>query len=203
MKRKHKTYSKPKRPFDKVRIDEEAEIKKEFGLKNKKEIWKADSQIKSIREKAKKLIGASSEEQKALFDKLKKLGLEVNSIADILSLDKTDYLKRRLQTVMVNKKIATTAKSARQFITHKKVLVEGNIIDSPSYIVPIKLEDKISLKQKSKKRKVKIERVPDEEEVEKIEDNKKTDEEVKEIAQEKNGWRKEERKAKERSRSSC
>jgi len=28
MKRKHKTYSKPKRPFDKVRIDEEAEIKK-------------------------------------------------------------------------------------------------------------------------------------------------------------------------------
>ena len=47
MKRKHKTYSKPKRPFDKARIDEEAEIKKEFGLKNKKEIWKADAKINS------------------------------------------------------------------------------------------------------------------------------------------------------------
>ena len=72
MKRKHKLYSKPKRPFDKARIDEEAEVKKEFGLKNKKEIWKADSKIKSIREKAKKLIGADEKEQKALFDRLKK-----------------------------------------------------------------------------------------------------------------------------------
>ena len=35
---KHKTYSRPKRPFDKVRIEEEAKIKEEYGLKNKKEI---------------------------------------------------------------------------------------------------------------------------------------------------------------------
>ena len=67
MKRKHKTYSRPKRPFDKVRIEEEAEIKKAFGLKNKKEIWKADAKIKSMREKAKKLISASPAEQELLF----------------------------------------------------------------------------------------------------------------------------------------
>ena len=90
MKRKHKTYSKPKRPFDKVRIEEEAEIKKEFGLKNKKEIWKADARIKSMREKAKKLISASPEEQKLLFDKLKKIGLKVDSISDVLALTKED-----------------------------------------------------------------------------------------------------------------
>jgi len=59
MKRKHKKYSKPKRPFDKERIDEESGIKKEFGLKNKKEIWRAEARIKSIREKAKKLISAT------------------------------------------------------------------------------------------------------------------------------------------------
>ena len=35
MKRKHKQYSKPKRPFDKTRIEEEAKIKQDFGLKNK------------------------------------------------------------------------------------------------------------------------------------------------------------------------
>jgi hypothetical protein len=35
MKRKHKIYSKPKRPFDKKRIEEENEIKNEFGLKRK------------------------------------------------------------------------------------------------------------------------------------------------------------------------
>lgn len=151
MKRKHKTYSKPKRPFDKIRIEEESKIIKEFGLKNKKEIWKAEALIKSIKEKAKKLISSDLEKQQALFDNLKKRGLNVNSIADILSLDKRDYLKRRLQSVLVNKKLATTSKGARQLITHKKVLIEGNITNSPSYIVPIKLEDKISLKVMKKR----------------------------------------------------
>jgi len=153
MKRKHKKYSKPKRPFDKTRINEEAEIKKEFGLKNKREIWKAEAKIKTIREKAKKLISTGQEEQQALFDRLKKIGLNVNSIADVLSLDKKDYLKRRLQTVITNKKIAKTPKSARQLITHKKVLVNENIINSPSYIVPTELEGKISLKISNKKSK--------------------------------------------------
>jgi len=153
MKRKHKTYSKPKRPFDKIRIDEEAEIKKEFGLKNKKEIWKAEAKIKSIRERAKKLISAEPEEQKALFGRLKKIGLDVNSIADILSLNKEDYLKRRLQTIVVNKKLTTTTKSARQLITHKRILVHGRIVNSPSYIVPVELEGKISLKEKKVKKK--------------------------------------------------
>jgi len=154
MKRKHKTYSKPKRPFDKVRIDEEAEIKKEFGLKNKKEIWKAEAKVKSMREKAKKLISAAPEEQQALFNRLKKIGLDVNSIADILALDKKDYLKRRLQTVIVNKKIATTPRSARQLIIHKKVLVDGKIINVHSYIVSVELGDKIILKKNVKKKPV-------------------------------------------------
>ena len=150
MKRKHKQYSKPKRPFDKERIIEEEELKKEFGLKNKKEIWRSESRIKSIRNRAKELIPASAEEQQTLFNRLKKIGLEVNSIADVLSLDKKDYLKRRLQTIIVTKKISSTQKGARQLITHKKILVNGNIIDSPSYVVPIDLENKISLKVKQK-----------------------------------------------------
>jgi len=57
-------------------------------------------------------------------------------------------LKRRLQTIVVIKKIARTQKSARQLITHKKILVNGEIVNSPSYVVPVFLEDKISLKGK-------------------------------------------------------
>lgn len=157
MKRKHKTYSRPKRPFDKLRIEEEAEIKKQFGLKNKKEIWKAESNIKVIRGKAKALISAGTDEQHALFNKLKKIGLKVNSISDVLSLNKEDYLKRRLQTIVVAKKIASTPKSARQFITHKKILVNGHVVDSPSYIVPVELENEISLRKKDKVKKEKSE----------------------------------------------
>jgi len=120
MKRKHKQYSKPKRPFDKQRIDQEAKVKKDFGLKNKKEIWRAESQIKSIREKAKNLIPASGEKQNALFERLKKIGLKTNSISDVLSLEKEDYLGRRLQTIVYRKKLSSTIKGARQLIVHKK-----------------------------------------------------------------------------------
>jgi len=151
MKRKHKNYSRPKTPFNKERILEEAKIKKDFGLKNKKEIWKAEARVKSMREKAKKLIGATPDKQKALFERLQKIGLNVDSIADVLALTKEDYLTRRLQTVLVSKKFATTMKGSRQLITHKKVLVDGRAVDTPSYVVPVSLENKISLREKKKK----------------------------------------------------
>lgn len=150
MKRKHKLYSRPKRPFDKARIDEEVVIKKEYGLKNKKEIWKADAKVKSMRQKAKKLITASAEEQDALFLRLRKIGLDVNSIGDVLGLDKTDYLNRRLQTIVAVKGLAPTVKTARQMIVHKRILVDGRVIDAPSFIVPVELENKIELKVKAK-----------------------------------------------------
>ena len=128
MKRKHKKYSRPKRPFDKNRIVEEEKIKKEFGLKNKKEIWRSESRIKLMRTLAKNLISARPEEQKKLFEKLGNLGFKAGSVAEILSLDKKDYLRRRLQTVVVVKKLARTLKEARQFITHRKVLIDGKSI---------------------------------------------------------------------------
>ena len=177
MKRKHKTYSRPKRPFDKSRIEEEGKIKKEFGLKNKKEIWKADAKVKSIREKAKKLIKASPEEQKALFERLQKIGLKVDSIADVLALDIEDYLGRRLQTIVAKKELAHTTKSARQKITHKKVLVDGKVINKPSYIVPVELEGKITIKKSKKKLKKKEEKPAEESPTEEAPKEEKVSEE--------------------------
>ncbi len=171
MKRKHKTYSRPKRPFDKDRLVEEAQIKKDFGLKNKKEIWKADAKIKSMRTKAKKLIGADAKKQASLFEQLNKIGLKVNSIADILALTKEDYLQRRLQTILVKKGLTTTMKTARQFISHKKVLVDGRVVDSPSYVVKVALEDKIGLKPRKAKKKIEVAPVEEvKEEAEEIKD---------------------------------
>jgi small subunit ribosomal protein S4 len=152
MKRKHKTYSRPKRPFEKERILEENEIRNEFGLKNKREIWKAEARIKELRNKAKSLISGSEKDQKLFFDKIRKMGLKAESIGDVLALDKRDYLKRRLQTVLVDKKFATTPKAARQLITHRKVSVDGKLVDSPSYIVEVDLENKIKVKDKKIKK---------------------------------------------------
>lgn len=152
MKRKHKIYSRPKRPFDKLRIEEEEKIKKEFGLKNKKEIWRSESKVKDIRRRAKSLISAKPEERERLFQKLRGVGLKVSNIADALSLDKKDLLNRRLQTVLVAKKLARTPRHARQLIVHKKVLIAGKSVNSPSYIVPKNLEDGISLKPMKEKK---------------------------------------------------
>ena len=160
MKRKHKQYSKPKRPFEKARIEEEGEIRKKYGLKNKREIWKAEAKVTVMRQKAKKLIKATPEEKNVLFQRLQKIGLKVSTIADVLGLNKTDYLERRLQTVVVKKKLAPTPKTARQMITHKKIIVNGGVVDSPSYIVPIEYEDKIILKKKIKQA-PKVQAVPE------------------------------------------
>jgi small subunit ribosomal protein S4 len=85
------------------------------------------------------------------FEKLNKIGLKVDSIADVLSLDKKDILNRRFQTMVFKKRLSPTVKTARQLITHRKVLIEGKVVNAPSYIVPVGLENKISLKASKKK----------------------------------------------------
>lgn len=153
MKRKHKLYSRPKRLYNKKRIEEEKIIVERFGLKNKKEIWKAQAKVDLMREQAKSFISASAEEKEAFFGRLKRIGLNVNSIADVLSLTKEDYMMRRLQTIVFDKKLAPTIKSARQLITHKKIRVNEGLVNSPAYVVPVEFENKISMKQRRKENK--------------------------------------------------
>jgi len=157
-KRKHKKYSKPKKAFDKIRIEQENLFISKYGLKNKREIWKADSAIEKIRKQAKLLLTKSSEEQEKFTNKLKEQGFKIDSIAGILGLNKEDYLKRRLQSILVEKKIASTPKQARQFIAHKHVQISGNVVNIPSYLVSVQEEDKISLnlvrKEKPEKKEI-------------------------------------------------
>ena len=78
-----------------------------------------------------------------------------------MGLNKKDYLKRRLQTIVFKKGLASTIKAARQLIVHKKVLVDNKVVNVPSYIVPVALEGKIKLKEKKKN--IKKEEKPKEE----------------------------------------
>jgi len=143
--RKHKRYSRPRKAFDIIRIDEENKLVAKYGLKSKREIWKANSRISEIRNQAKNLITASQEEQEALISKLNKIGLNVSQIPDILALKKEDWLKRRLQSVVVDKDLAKTPKAARQLIAHKHIAINGNIVNIPSYVVPVDEENEITL----------------------------------------------------------
>ena len=146
IKRKRKKFSKPRNIYDRKRIDEENVIVKMYGLKNKREIWKAKSVVSVLRRRAKSLIGKDPALQRDFFEKLNKKGLLVTSTSDALALTEEDILKRRLQTFVFKKGLANTPKQARQLIVHKNVLVDGNIVNVPSFFVTKNLEDKISIK---------------------------------------------------------
>jgi len=145
--RKPNRFSRPHKLYDKIRIGDENKLVQEYGLKNKREIWKSEAKVKYFRDRAKFLITADHEEQRKFFVKLNGIGLPVRTIADVLALNKEDILKRRLTTVVWKRGIANTAKQARQLVVHKKIIVAGHVINVPSYIVPIADEQSINLKQ--------------------------------------------------------
>ena len=162
IKKKKKLYDRPKKLFDRARMDEENVLIKRYGLKNKREIWKAKSAVSKLRRRAKALIGKESEEQKVFFDKLNKMGFGVRDVSDVLALTEENLFERRLQTFLFKKKMATTVKGARQLIVHKNVLVDGKVVNIPSFIVTKELEGKISVKVKRvKEKKVEVKEVDD------------------------------------------
>lgn len=143
MRKLKRKYSGPGHPWKIARIEEESALQKEYGLKNKREIWKLRSLLKNFANQAKKLIAATGtqaeREQAQLFARLKKLGLvgEGAKLDDVLGLTIKDLLERRLQTLVFRRGLAKTAHQARQFITHCHILVGGNKMTAPSYLVPV------------------------------------------------------------------
>jgi len=163
--RRRKKYSRPRKPFDKPRIEEENILREKYGLKSKREIWKADASIGRIRNIAKQLITSSEDKKKSFIEKLQKQGFKVESIADSLGLNKEDWLKRRLQTILVVKKLVSTPKQARQLIAHKHVSIGEQIVSVPSYVVSLDEEShvKLNIVLKIKEtKKSKIEEIKDE-----------------------------------------
>jgi small subunit ribosomal protein S4 len=176
--RKKKKFVRPIQIFHRERIDEENTLVKKYGLKNKTEIWKTQAKINYYRRRAKELARKPHEEQEIFFNKLKALGLNVETISDVLDLKVENLLDRRLSTVVVKKKLATTAKQARQLIVHKKILINGKALSSPSYLVKVAEENTISLKKKVKKPKVEGKTV--EESPKEVKENEKVEENLKE-----------------------
>jgi len=147
MRKIKRKFKKPKSPWDKERMDKEDQVIETFGLRRKREIWKAESILRSFRRRARDLAAKRDKEQeKILLAKLHKIGLlgKNANLDDVLSLTLENLLERRLQTIVFKKNIANTPKQARQLITHGHIAVEGRRVIYPSFIVTRDLEDKIS-----------------------------------------------------------
>src|SRR3989338_8189630 len=144
-----KKYSKPRHPWQKDRIEVENELKKKYGFRTKKEIWKMNSFLSKMKDLSKKLIAAHGSqadiEKVHLIKKASSYGLvKPNAkIEDVLAITLEDVLNRRLQTIIVKKKFGRSMLQARQFITHGHVMVKDKTINSPSYLVKLDEESRI------------------------------------------------------------
>lgn len=141
MLRRSKRYSAPRHPWRAERIEEEHGLAKEYGLRRMKEIWKMQAILRNWRDQAKAIIGLPEEKkekaEKILLTKLQRIGVvgQEADLDDVLSLALRNILEKRLETVVYKKGMARTPRQARQFIVHNKVMVNGEKVSSPSYVV--------------------------------------------------------------------
>lgn len=139
----------PKRPWDRERLETEKELVKKFGLKSKRELWKAQALLRKYRSLARELVAKSSKDKEDILkQKLMRLNIlsQDGTLDSVLSLTVEDFLNRRLQTVIFKKNLANTPKQARQFITHGNVVIDDKKIVYPSYLVTSDEESKIIVK---------------------------------------------------------
>jgi small subunit ribosomal protein S4 len=139
-----KTYDTPSHPWQGERIKAEVEVVRAFGLKNKTEVWKAETVLRNLRKQSRdlqarlRLDDAQAKiEADLLLAKCGRLGyLPVGSdLNDILVLKNEDVLSRRLQTIVYEKGLASTMKQARQMVTHGHIFMNGHKVTVPGYIV--------------------------------------------------------------------
>lgn len=144
-----KKYVGPGHPWEAGRLDEEAKLTREYGLSNKREIYKMRSLLRNWRQQARDIIGLSepkrADETKKFIGKLADLGLlsEKAQLDEALALTLKDIMERRLQTVVYKKGFANTIKQARQFIIHGKVKVNGKTLAAPTHMT--KNKDNVQL----------------------------------------------------------
>ncbi len=155
IKKPKKRYSTSNHPWIRKEIEEYKVLRKEYGLKNRREILKSSSFLRKYKNTAKKLIASHTKqgdtEKSQMMGKLQKLGLITSSgsIDNILSLQVRDILNRRLESVVLRKGLAKTIKQARQFITHRHVSVGNKEVTSPSYLLTSEEENLVCFKSNS------------------------------------------------------
>ena len=146
-----RVWKKPKRPLNYNLMMDELKTLGTFGLKTKRELWKARTNLSKLRHQARSLLALRQEVRKekepVLINSLSKIGLvDKNSTLDaVLNLQVTDLLSRRLQTIVQRKLYFKTPYHARQAIVHGHVMIGDRIITIPSYVVKIDEEPKIHL----------------------------------------------------------
>ncbi|KAL6941642.1 Protein component of the small (40S) ribosomal subunit [Hanseniaspora osmophila] len=153
-----KTYSTPKRPYESARLDAELKLAGEYGLKNKKEIYRITFQLSKIRRAARDLLTKDEKDPKRLFEgnalirRLVRVGVldeDKKKLDYVLALKIEDFLERRLQTQVYKLGLAKSVHHARVLITQRHIAVGKQVVNVPSFMVRLDSEKHIDFSPRS------------------------------------------------------
>ena len=150
-----KIWRKPKRPLNYELKMEELKTLGTFGLKTKRELWKAHTELSRLRHQARSLFALRQEirekKEPVLMKSLTRIGLvgKESTLDDVLNLQVTDLLSRRLQTIVFKKLGFKTPYQARQAVVHGHVMIGDRVVNIPSYTVTINEEENVHLTPES------------------------------------------------------
>ncbi len=151
-----RAWRKPKRPLNYDLKMEELKTLGTFGLRTKRELWKAHTKLSSVRKQARSLLALEQdireEKEPILMKSLAKIGLVSSdaTLDDVLNLQVTDLLTRRLQTLVFKKFGFKTPYQARQAVVHRHIMIGDRVINIPSYTVTTLEEENIRFTPESK-----------------------------------------------------
>merc|ERR1712241_873019 len=153
-----KTFKKPRRPFEKERLDAELKIVGEYGLRNKHELWRIQMVLSKLRKTARELLTLAEDDPKRIFDanalmkRMYKYGFldESQTKLDyVLALTAQDVLERRLQTLVFKLGLAKSIHHARVLIRQRHIRVGKQVVNVPSFIVRLDSQKHIDFSLKS------------------------------------------------------
>jgi small subunit ribosomal protein S4 len=151
-----RVWRKPKRPLNYELKMEELKTVGTFGLRTKRELWKAHTELSRVRHQARSLLAlrqeVREEKEPILMKSLARIGLVSSdaTLDDVLNLNVDDLLSRRLQTIVSKKLGFKTPYQARQAVIHGHIMIGDRKIDIPSYTVRVNEEDNIHFTPESK-----------------------------------------------------
>lgn len=141
-KKSRKRFTPPRNPWRSDQLSQELYLLGNYGLRNKRELWRAQTRLSNYRKQARQLLAASANvrgrEEPKLLTHLSRLGLIQSgqgTLDDVLSLTVENVLERRLQTLVWKRGLAKTQYQARQLIVHGHVALNNRRITIPSYLV--------------------------------------------------------------------
>lgn len=171
-----KTYTTPRRPFEKARLDQELKLIGQYGLRNKREVWRVRYTLAKIRKAARDLLTLDEKNSKRLFEgnallrRLVRIGVLDESkmkLDYVLGLRLEDFLERRLQTQVFKLGLAKSIHHARVLIRQRHiryvykcvlysnwynsyiVRVRKQVVNVPSFIVRLDSQKHIDFSIKS------------------------------------------------------